>query len=95
MHIHATQFNLDMQMNALYAAARAEAKQEAERTRKKLGNFASALAGQVDDADCIVSFTKGVASRQQSNQQESQSKSTQNEQAAEEDLESNASSYWA
>jgi len=50
MHIHANQNNPNIQLNNLYAAEKAAAKRETERTRKKLLEFASALAGESGDA---------------------------------------------
>ena len=64
------QFDPNIQMNALYAAARAEAKREAERTRKKLRNFASALAGEYSDGtDCVVKLSGDDAAQGQANRQ--------------------------
>jgi hypothetical protein len=51
MHVHPNQLDTNFQLNASYAVAKAEAKREAERTRKKLLNAASALA---DDTDAFV-----------------------------------------
>jgi len=44
MHIHMTQSNPEAQLNAAYAAQQAQARREAEATRKKLTEFASKLA---------------------------------------------------
>jgi hypothetical protein len=55
MHVHSNQFDPNlMQMYALHAAAKTEAKREAERTRRKLTEAAWALGGEYDDADCVV-----------------------------------------
>ncbi len=54
MHIHANQPNPNVQTDALYAESRAAAKQRAERTRKKLLESASALAGEASDEDFVV-----------------------------------------
>lgn len=55
MRIHASQINLNAEVFASHAVARAEAKASAELTRKKLLSFASALAGEVEDSeDCVV-----------------------------------------
>jgi hypothetical protein len=40
MHGHANQMNPNVQLDVLYAAEKAAAKQEAARTRKKLSEFA-------------------------------------------------------
>jgi hypothetical protein len=70
MHVRNIQFDPNIQMNALYAAARAEAKREAERTRKKLRNFASALAGEYSDGtDCVVKLSRDDAAQGQANRQ--------------------------
>jgi hypothetical protein len=55
MHVHASPINPNAQLDALYAAERAAAKREAERTRKKLLEFASELSGDADSAEgCVV-----------------------------------------
>ncbi len=83
-------------MNALYAAARAEAKLAAERTRKKLVDFASALAGEVDDeADYVAGLSRDGAPPDQSNRQDSQDEFAKKKQNAQADPESDPRSYWA
>ncbi len=52
MHVHGNQLNPQLEMYAMMAAAKAEAKKEAERTRRKLVDAASALVGECDD--CVV-----------------------------------------
>jgi hypothetical protein len=47
MHVHANQINPNAQLDALYAAEKAAAKREAERTRKKLSEFASKLSAEL------------------------------------------------
>ena len=55
MHIHPNQINPNAQLDALYAADKAAAKREAERTRRKLMELASEIAGEADSGeDCIV-----------------------------------------
>lgn len=96
MHIHSAQFNLDMQTNALYAAARAEAKLAAERTKKKLINFASVLAGEVDDeADCVMQLTRDGTPRDQSSQHDSHGESSKESQSPQTDPETDPFSGWA
>ncbi len=96
MHVHANQFALNSQRDALYAAAKAEAKLSAERTRKKLLNFTSAFAGEVDgDAACLVSLCREGAPRDQSNQQGRQSEGGQNKQNTQMDSGGDAFSGWA
>jgi hypothetical protein len=73
MHIHANQFDPGLQMSALNAAARAEAKWAAEQTRKRLLNSASALAGEYDiEADYVVQLSEDGASRQNPQQRNGQ-----------------------
>lgn len=73
MHVHASQFNPNAQMNAIYAA-RAEAEKAAAQTRGKLIFSASALASEVEgEAGCVVRLSGEDAPRDQSNQQDSQS----------------------
>ena len=65
MHVHLNQFDPSLQMNALNAAARAEAKWAAEQTRKRLLNSASALAGDYDiEADYVVRLSEDGTSRE-------------------------------
>jgi hypothetical protein len=78
MHIHGNQFDPNVQMYGLSAAARTEAKRAAERTRNKLLNAASALAGEYDDAaDCVVSLSEDSTSREQGNQRNRRYQGTQ------------------
>ena len=43
MHVHPNQINANTQMDALYAADKAAAKREVERTRRKLMEWASTV----------------------------------------------------
>jgi hypothetical protein len=80
MHVHANQFNPYVQMNAVYTAARAEAKMAAERTRKKLIDSAAALFGEADDGEgCVVRLSGEDASKDQPNQRDRQTGSGQEE----------------
>jgi hypothetical protein len=54
MHIHGNQPNPNAQLDALFAESKAAAKQRAERTRKKLLESASALAGEAFDEGFVV-----------------------------------------
>jgi hypothetical protein len=55
MHVHANQINPNAQLDALYSAQRAAARQEAARTRKKLAEFASEVTREADSEDgCVV-----------------------------------------
>jgi hypothetical protein len=71
MHVHGNQFNPNFQMNAIFAAARAEAKLAAERTRKKLMNAASMLEGDYE-ADYVVQLSEYSASHEDANQRNEQ-----------------------
>lgn len=55
MHLHGPQFNANLQLSAAFAAVRAEARREAEQTRRKLVSVSSALLGEADE-DCIVTL---------------------------------------
>ncbi|MGA8111911.1 MAG: hypothetical protein WBD46_14080 [Acidobacteriaceae bacterium] len=68
MHVHGPQFNPNYQLNAIYAAARAEARREAERTRKKLLSAASSLAAEAGE-DCIVSLKSRDGGEEEASQQ--------------------------
>jgi hypothetical protein len=71
MRVHANQINAYAQMDALRAAEKAEAKKEAARTRKKLSEFASKLAGEAEfSEDCIVK----LGAREESQEQEQDGK---------------------
>lgn len=55
MHVHANQINPNAQLDALYAAERAAAKQAAASTRRKLLESASELAGESESGEaCVV-----------------------------------------
>jgi hypothetical protein len=54
MHVRANQINPNAQLDALYAAERAAANREAARTRKKLSEFASRLAAELDSGEGSV-----------------------------------------
>jgi hypothetical protein len=57
MHLHSNQFDPNlMQMYAMHAAAKTEAKREAECTRRKLMEGAWALGCEYDD-DCVVQLS--------------------------------------
>jgi hypothetical protein len=81
MHVHGNQFDPNIQMYSLSAAARAEAQRAAERTRRKLLNAASALACEDDEAaDCVVSLSEDNASREQGNHRSRQDRGGQKKQ---------------
>ena len=78
MHFHTNQINPNAQLNELYAAARAAATQEAARTRKKLFEFASEVAGESDSGDaCVVRLGAREESQEQAKQQNQGSRQKQ------------------
>jgi hypothetical protein len=68
MHIHGNQLDIDLQVQALAAAEKANEK-EAEVVRERLRRAAAALAAQSDEADCVVRLS-GDASEEQAGQQD-------------------------
>lgn len=73
MHIHASQLSLNAELYAAQAAARAEAKMAAELTRKKLRDFASALAGEAgEDDSCVLALGARGEQQDHSNQRDEQ-----------------------
>ena len=73
MHLHANQINPNAELNAVYAAAKAAVAREAGRTRKKLLEFASELAGESDSGDaCVVRLGAHEQSKDQAKQQNQQ-----------------------
>jgi hypothetical protein len=95
MHVHPNQINPNTQTDALYAAERAAAKREAERTRKKLLEFASELAGEDDSGDaCVVRLGAREESQEQTRQQDQGSRKKQKERVDSEPAD-NTISDWA
>jgi hypothetical protein len=75
VHIRSSQINPNIQLDAMYAVEKAAAKQEAERTRKKLMEFASKLAGESESGEAsIVEIGARKESGEESSQQEQQDK---------------------
>ncbi len=84
MHVHANQPNPNIQLNTLYAAEKAEAKRETERTRKKLMEFASVLSGEAGEA-CVVKLGARDGSEEQEKQNqpgENRSREKRNEEVS-------------
>lgn len=95
MHVHANQTNPNIQLNTLYAAEKAEAKRETERTRKKLMEFASVLSGEAGEA-CVVKLGAHDGSEEQAKQDqrnENRSQKKQNESANGEGRDSSISDW--
>jgi hypothetical protein len=94
MHVHANQINPNAQLDAIYAAEKAAAAREAARTRRKLVEFASELAGESGTGDgCVVRVGARDEPQQQKKQQDQGSGKTQ-ERASSEDP-PNTISDWA
>jgi hypothetical protein len=73
VHIRPSLVNSNLQLEAMYAAEKAAAKREVERTRKKLMDFASKLAGETESGEAsIVEIGAREESREGSSQQEQQ-----------------------
>ncbi len=83
MHVHNNQFDPNLQLGAVYAAARADAKKEAERVRNKLAQAASSLGGDYDE-DCVVSLSGDPGSKQdqQSPEKEAEDQAQANSQTS-------------
>jgi len=98
MRVHPNQINPNTQLNALYAAERAAATREAGRTRKKLLEFGSELAGESDSGeDCVVTLREHEESQEQArrhNQQNQGNRKKQEGQVDSKDAE-NSLSDWA
>jgi hypothetical protein len=78
MHVHTNQINPNAQLDALYAAEKAAAQREAARTRKKLLEFASVLAGEVGEP-CVVKLGAHEESQEQSRRQTQQGQIQKNQ----------------
>jgi hypothetical protein len=77
MHGHSNQINSSTQLDALYAAEKAAATRQAERTRKRLLESASKLAGESDSGDaCVVKLGTHEESQEQAKQQNQQNQAS-------------------
>lgn len=75
MHIHGNLTNPNLALNAAYAAQQAQAKREAEATRKELIRSAMTLAAE--NEDCVVSISgqrENPAKQSKHNQREKKQK---------------------
>lgn len=96
MHIHANQINPNTQLDALYAAEKAAAKREAERTRKKLSELASKLAGDADSVeDCVVRLGSREESEGQAKEESQENQDGRKKQEVRANLEADSVSDWA
>jgi hypothetical protein len=84
MHVHPNQSNPYIQLDTLHAAERAAAKREAAKTRKKLMESASRLAGD-DDEDCVVRLGSREESEDQPKQKNRQGQDSGTEQTTKTD----------
>ncbi len=82
MHVHSSQINPNAQLDAMYSAQKAAAKQEAERTRKKLAEFASRLAGEAASEDFIVKLDESNDSDKNKDRQDEQNSAEEFKQPA-------------
>ncbi len=98
MHVHANPINPNAQLDALYAAQRADAKREAAGVRKKLSELASELAGEAEAEEaCVVRLEGREESQEQPARQNlprHDSRKKQKEQASTEDA-ADSISDWA
>jgi hypothetical protein len=81
MRVHGNQIDSNIDLNGLYAAAKTEAKLEAERIRKKL--LIAGMAGESDDADCVVSLSGEGAPGNEASQQEAKGQGEEKKDEAE------------
>jgi hypothetical protein len=83
MHIHPNPINPNMQLDSLYAAGKAAAKREVERTRKRLLECASALSGEADSGeDCVVELGAREEGEQRQGQNQAARKNPRKERIA-------------
>jgi len=68
MRIHLSQFNQNEQLDRMYAAQRAEARLAAERTRKKLLEFASEIASEAEEEAIVVKLHSSEEQQRQQHQ---------------------------
>jgi hypothetical protein len=93
MHVHANQPTPNLQLDALYAAEKASAKTEVERTRRKLMQSASKLSAQAEFENAsVVSLGANEDSREREKRQNPQGPSSQETAKSDTD---NSISDWA
>jgi hypothetical protein len=81
MHVHANQVNPYAQLDAMYSAQKAAAKRSAEQTRRKLLEFASALARDADSDACVVKLAAREEPQEHPRQQNQQGRLNRHRQA--------------
>lgn len=72
MHVRANQINPYAQLDSMYAAQKAARRRAAEQTRRKLLEFASALAGEADSEASVVKLKERDSPHEQTAQQNQQ-----------------------
>jgi hypothetical protein len=96
MHVHASPINPNAQLDALYSAQKAAAKREAARTRKKLSEFASELAGEAEAGEaCVVRLDGREDSQEDTKRQNQQGSGNRQLQRAASEEAGKAISDWA
>jgi hypothetical protein len=95
MHVHANQPTPNLQLDALYAAQKASAKSEVERTRRKLMESASKLSAQAKFEDAaVVRLRANEDSHERDERQNRQNPSSQEPATQQSDID-NSISDWA
>ncbi len=96
MNVRANPINLNAQLDAAYSAQKAAAKREAERTRKKLLEFASELAGESETGEaCAVRREAGEEDRGDKERQNQQDLRKEQEEQASPRVADKSISDWA
>lgn len=95
MRVRANQVNQYAQPDALYAAEKAAAEREAARSRRKLMEFASGLAGEPDIEDPGITRMEAWEEPQEQNKQQREKNQSRNRQrkAESEDADSTISEW--
>ncbi len=94
MRVHANQINPNAQLDALYAAEKAAATREAMRTRRKLVEFASELAGESGSGEaCVVRLEAREGSQEQTKEHKQGSRKKQKERADSEHVDHSISDW--
>lgn len=65
MHVHPNQINPCAELDTTYAAQKAAGRRAAERTRRKLLAFASALSGEAGSEACVIELKVGTGSQEE------------------------------
>jgi hypothetical protein len=81
MHVHASHTNPYAQLDAMHATQKAAGKRAAERTRRKLLEFASEIAGEADSEPGVVKLGEREGSQEETTQEDKQTPRSQKKQA--------------